>query len=69
LQRCAGKPGARGRASGRRRRVVEGVVAQDTLAPTTLACMHGSAWRGDGSALLRALADSLEGSLAVAAAA
>jgi hypothetical protein len=30
------------------------------LVPTTLACMHGSAWRGDGSALLRALADSLE---------
>ncbi len=28
--------------------------------PTTLACMHGSAWRGDGSALLRQLADSLE---------
>jgi flavorubredoxin len=27
--------------------------------PTTLACMHGSAWRGDGTALLRALADSL----------
>ena len=25
--------------------------------PTTLACMHGSAWRGDGAALLRALAD------------
>jgi flavorubredoxin len=25
-------------------------------APTTLACMHGSAWRGDGAALLRALA-------------
>jgi len=24
-------------------------------APTTLACMHGSAWRGDGAALLRAL--------------
>ena len=24
--------------------------------PTTLACMHGSAWRGDGSGLLRALA-------------
>jgi flavorubredoxin len=24
--------------------------------PTTLACMHGSAWRGDGAALLRALA-------------
>ncbi|MGE5337826.1 MAG: MBL fold metallo-hydrolase [Gemmatimonadota bacterium] len=23
--------------------------------PTTLACMHGSAWRGDGAALLRAL--------------
>ena len=27
--------------------------------PTTLACMHGSAWRGDGAKLLRALADSL----------
>ena len=29
--------------------------------PATLACMHGSAWRGDGAALLRALADSLCG--------
>jgi flavorubredoxin len=28
------------------------------LAPTTLACMHGSAWRGDGGRLLRALADA-----------
>jgi flavorubredoxin len=28
-------------------------------APTTLACMHGSAWRGDGAGLLRALADRL----------
>lgn len=27
--------------------------------PTTLACMHGSAWRGDGARLLRALADQL----------
>lgn len=27
--------------------------------PTTLACMHGSAWRGDGEKLLRALADAL----------
>ena len=27
--------------------------------PQTLACMHGSAWRGDGAKLLRALADSL----------
>jgi flavorubredoxin len=27
--------------------------------PTTLACMHGSAWRGDGAALLRALADAV----------
>lgn len=27
--------------------------------PTTLACMHGSAWSGDGATLLRALADSL----------
>lgn len=27
--------------------------------PSTLACMHGSAWRGDGAALLRALAAAL----------
>lgn len=27
--------------------------------PTTLACMHGSAWKGDGAALLRALAEVL----------
>jgi flavorubredoxin len=27
--------------------------------PTTLACMHGSAWRGDGAQLLRALAEAL----------
>jgi flavorubredoxin len=27
--------------------------------PTTLACMHGSAWRGDGGDLLRALAQAL----------
>ena len=28
--------------------------------PATLACMHGSAWRGDGARLLRALADALD---------
>jgi flavorubredoxin len=27
--------------------------------PTTLACMHGSAWSGDGGVLLRALGESL----------
>jgi hypothetical protein len=27
--------------------------------PAILACMHGSAWRGDGAKLLRALADAL----------
>jgi len=27
--------------------------------PATLACMHGSAWRGDGATLLRALAEAL----------
>jgi flavorubredoxin len=27
--------------------------------PATLACMHGSAWRGDGAALLNALSDAL----------
>ena len=34
----------------------------DSLArhePTTMACMHGSAWRGNGSQLLRALSDAL----------
>ncbi len=30
------------------------------LEPTTLACMHGSAWRGDGAGLLRTLGDVLE---------
>jgi flavorubredoxin len=30
------------------------------LAPRTLACMHGSAWRGDGGALLRELARVLD---------
>jgi flavorubredoxin len=29
--------------------------------PLTLACMHGSAWRGDGASLLRALADAVSG--------
>lgn len=28
--------------------------------PTTLACMHGSAWQGDGGRLLNALAESLD---------
>lgn len=32
------------------------------LAPRTLACMHGSAWAGDGAGLLRALAGRLEAS-------
>jgi flavorubredoxin len=36
------------------REMLERLAAEE---PTTLACMHGSAWRGDGSALLRALAD------------
>lgn len=31
-----------------------------STSPATLACMHGSAWRGDGAGLLRALADALE---------
>ncbi|MGZ7081533.1 MAG: oxygen-binding di-iron domain-containing protein [Thermoanaerobaculia bacterium] len=31
------------------------------LAPTTLACMHGSAWQGDCAAMLRALASALDG--------
>ncbi len=35
--------------------------------PTTLACMHGSAFRGDGAALLRALAERLAEGRAVPA--
>jgi hypothetical protein len=37
--------------------------------PQVLACMHGSAWRGDGASLLRALARSLTtpASMAIAA--
>ena len=40
-------------------------LARET--PATLACMHGSAWRGNGAALLRALADSIDGQRARAA--
>lgn len=36
--------------------VLERLAAEQ---PATLACMHGSAWRGDGATLLRALAASL----------
>ena len=31
-----------------------------SLQPTTLACMHGSAWTGDGAGLIRELAARLE---------
>jgi flavorubredoxin len=40
------------------RAVLERLAAER---PTTLACMHGSAWRGDGAELLRSLADVLVG--------
>jgi flavorubredoxin len=39
------------------RKMLERLAAEE---PATLACMHGSAWRGDGAALLRELADNLE---------
>jgi flavorubredoxin len=32
------------------------------LSPSTMACMHGPAWRGDGARLIRTLADALESS-------
>ncbi len=38
------------------REMIERLAATN---PTTLACMHGSVWRGDGAQLLRGLADSL----------
>jgi len=37
--------------------LIDSLVATN---PTTLACMHGSAWQGDGSRLLKALAESLD---------
>ena len=36
--------------------ILERIAATE---PTTLACMHGSAWKGDGGALIRALAKEL----------
>jgi flavorubredoxin len=36
------------------RAIIERIAKEQ---PTTLACMHGSAWSGDGAGLLRALAD------------
>jgi flavorubredoxin len=47
------------------RRILERLAR---LEPTTLACMHGSAWQGDGGALLLALADAIETPGAVAGA-
>ncbi|HEX6794088.1 MAG TPA: MBL fold metallo-hydrolase [Casimicrobiaceae bacterium] len=35
--------------------------------PSTLACMHGSAWRGDGAALLRGLSAALHAEVSMAA--
>jgi flavorubredoxin len=39
--------------------MIERLAAEN---PKMLACMHGSAWRGDGAAMLRSLAQSLEAS-------
>jgi flavorubredoxin len=41
------------------RRVSELTEKLAATAPRILACMHGSAWRGDGAALLRKLAERL----------
>jgi flavorubredoxin len=40
--------------AGNTRAIIERIAKEQ---PTTLACMHGSAWNGDGAVLLRALAD------------
>jgi len=40
----------------RAREILERLASSE---PTTLACMHGSAWQGDGAKILRALADEL----------
>jgi flavorubredoxin len=39
------------------RAILERIAA---MRPSTLACMHGSVWRGDGKTLITALADALE---------
>ena len=39
------------------RQILEKLAATE---PTTLACMHGSAWKGNGGELIRALADELD---------
>jgi hypothetical protein len=53
--------GGRGRTKLSARRIelraVLGRIAR--LEPQVLACMHRSAWRGDGAALIRALAKAL----------
>jgi flavorubredoxin len=36
------------------------------LKPSTLACMHGSAWHGDGAAILRALSEAVGASRTLA---
>jgi hypothetical protein len=38
------------------RQLIEHLAAES---PATLACMHGSAWSGDGANLLRALGERL----------
>jgi hypothetical protein len=38
------------------RQVLEALARHE---PGTMACMHGSAWRGNGSQLLRGLSDAL----------
>lgn len=46
------------------RRQLERLAATN---PATLACMHGSSFRGDGASVLRALADCIDGDAARAA--
>jgi hypothetical protein len=36
------------------------LACNHALEPTTLACMHGAAYRGNGARILRALASALE---------
>jgi hypothetical protein len=38
---------------------VLGFYGIEIYQPTTLACMHGSAWKGDGAVVLRALGETL----------
>jgi hypothetical protein len=57
---CEGTLGAVNDVDGERAVRFSALERVASLQPTTLACMHGSAWTGDGAGLIRELAATLE---------